>query len=231
MKQITMKLVILGIVALAGVLFIGCGKKGAMKPEKLLTIVFFGDSVIYGYGLADQSESFVGRIESIVEAGVYDDINIVNAGVVGDDTNEAFGRLTEVKEYRPDIIVFAFGLNDCQNARIDTLRFRQNLLRMIAALRPETKIVLATSNSFMETGQDIWKRLNDSLDEYMDVVRAISRERDYPLIDVHYEWNDLLRRDTFALESMYIDPTHPSAKGHKLIFETYMNVLRKMFVR
>ncbi len=226
----SLQLLFLFVVICGIVMFIsGCGKKIEMK-QKPLTIVFLGDSITYGYGLSDPSESFVGRLEKIIESGVYENIRVINAGVNGDDTEEAFRRISSVKAYDPDIVVFAFGLNDCQNQHIDSIRFRQNLLGMIATFPPKTKIVLATSNSFMETGQEIWKKLNKSLDIYMNEIRSISRDKGYPLIDVHKVWEEQLRLDSRQIESMYVDPTHPSAKGHQLIFETYMDVLRKLLI-
>jgi len=208
----------------------GCAKKVVVKP-KPLTIVFFGDSVTNGYGLSDPSQSFVGRIKKIIDAGIYENVTVINAGVNGDDTVEAFGRISSVKAHDPDIIVFAFGLNDCQNQNIDPSRFRQNLLRMMATFPPKTRIVLATSNPFMDTGQEFWKELNQSLDRYMDEIRTIARTKGCLLIDVNEAWKNQLRVDSGMLESMYIDPTHPSAKGHQLIFETYMDVLRKLLIQ
>lgn len=223
-------LFLFGVICGTGMIMEGCGKKVEMK-QKPLTIVFFGDSVTCGYGLSDPSESFVGRVEKIIEAGIYENVRVINAGVNGDDTDEAFRRISSVKAYDPDIVVFAFGLNDCQNQHISPARFRQNLLRMMATFPPETKIILATSNPFMETGQDFWKELNQSLDIYMNEVRSISQGKGYLLIDVHEVWKDQLHLNSRMLESMYIDPTHPSAKGHQLIFETYMDVLRKLLIQ
>ena len=98
------------------------------------------------------------------------------------------------------------------------------------ALPKKTRVILATSNSFMDTGQEQWKELNASLDDYMDEVRKLSREKGYQLIDVHSVWKKQLRTDSRHIETLYVDPTHPSELGHKLIFETYMDVLRKMIV-
>jgi len=223
-------LLVFGVICGAGMFIGGCGKKVEVK-QKPLIIVFFGDSVTYGYGLSNPSESFFGRIQNIINAGVYENVRIINAGVSGDDTDEAFTRISSVKAFDPDIVIFAFGLNDCQNQHLDPSRFRQNILRMINTFPPKTRIVLATSNTFMETGQDIWKKLNLSLVVYMDELRSIARNRGYLLVDVHKVWKEQLHLDSRLLESLYVDPTHPSAKGHQLIYETYMDVLRKLMIR
>ena len=220
----------LSVLLLSGVFMSGCGKKVEVK-EMHTTIVFLGDSITFGYGLDDPSKSFYGRIDAIMKAGIYDNVRTINAGVNGDDTGEALARIANVRAHDPDIVVIAFGLNDCQNVRITLLKFRQNLIRIIMALPKKTRVILATSNSFMDTGQEQWKELNASLDDYMDEVRKLSREKGYSLIDVHSVWKKQLRTDSRHIETLYVDPTHPSELGHKLLFETYMDVLRKMIVQ
>ena len=223
-------LAIFGVSVAGIVMFSGCGKKPEIIIKPAKKIVFFGDSVTYGYGVNNTRESFYARIDYVMKAGVYGDVVTVNAGVSGDDTSEALDRVKEVALSNPDILVIAFGLNDCQADRVDPAMFRKNLIKIISFFPRDTKILLATSNTFMETGQPMWKDLNSALDLYMDEVKTLAKERNYPLIDVQSAWKDHLRQDSRSLESMYADPTHPSAKGHKLIFETYMNVLRKIIM-
>jgi len=225
----SMYLAIIGISVAGIVMLSGCGKKPEITiPAK--KIVFFGDSVTYGYGVNNTRESFYSRIDYVMKAGVYGDIVTVNAGVSGDDTSEALDRVKDVALNNPDILVIAFGLNDCQADQVNPAEFRKNLIKLISFFPRDIKILLATSNTFMETGQPLWKDLNNALDLYMDEVKTLAKERNYPLIDVQSAWKDHLRQDSRNLESMYADPTHPSAKGHELLFETYMNVLRKIIM-
>ncbi|MBN1294783.1 MAG: SGNH/GDSL hydrolase family protein [Candidatus Latescibacteria bacterium] len=211
------------------VMFSGCGKKAEVRKISK-RIVFFGDSITFGYGVDTQKESFYSRIDNIMKAGVYDNAVAINAGVNGDNTYSALERINDVVACKPDILIVAFGLNDCQTDSVDPEQFRKNLIKMISFFPRDIRIVLATSNSFMDTGQDTWRNLNGSLDLYMAEIRNLARERSYPLIDVHDIWKNQLRQDSRNLESMYVDPTHPSAKGHELIYETYMSVLRKLIV-
>jgi len=218
------------IAAVLLVLMMNCAKKVEMITPPL-KIVFFGDSITFGYGVGLNGKSFYSRIENIMRAGVYDNVVTVNAGVNGDDSFTAIARIGDVTAMKPDIIIFAFGLNDCQTQNISPDSYRKNLVRMISFMPPETRIVLATSNTFMDTGQDLIKRLNKELDIYMNEVRVLAREKGYKLIDVNDVWKEHLRLDSRSMESLYVDPTHPSEKGHALIFETYMNVLRNMIMQ
>lgn len=224
-----------GAVVLCMMMFVysGCGKKPEPKKTQLpeRTIVFFGDSIVYGYGVERDTESFYARISKIMATGLFGPVKTINAGVSGNDTDEALLRVTkDVTVHNPDVVVIAFGLNDCQNKMMTVERFRSNIENMIAAMPSKTKIVMATSNSFLESGQSVWVDMNDSLDPYMEAVRAIAMERKFQLIDVNRVWKDQLERDNRHLESYYSDPTHPSAKGHGLLYEAYMNVLRRMLM-
>ena len=223
---------ILMCISLGIVLNIGCGK----KPEKVsappLTIVFFGDSVTFGYGVDTETESFYARISKVMQTGIYGEVTTINAGVSGDDTSEALKRmLTDVVVHKSDILVIAFGLNDSQNKTMTAKKFKGNISTMIDSLPPKTKVILATSNTFLDTGHPFWKNLNESHDLYMEEIRKIARERRLPIIDVMDVWKKELKRDQRHMEMMYVDTTHPSATGHKLIYETYMNVLRRMIMR
>ena len=211
----------------------GCGKKPEIKPEKpKRSIVFFGDSVTYGYGVDSEKDSYYARISKVMRSGLFGDVTTVNAGVSGDDTAEGLSRVTtDVTAHNPDIVIMAFGLNDCQNRGMTTEEFHRNITNMIAAMPSKTQVILATSNSFLETGQSTWEDLNDSLDPFMDEIRTIARERELSLIDINRIWKDQLKRDSRHMESFYVDPTHPSAKGHGVIYEAYMNVLRRILMK
>jgi len=230
MKTMGMFCLVGGCIAMAFVS--GCGKKPEVKVEPVRTIVFFGDSVTYGYGVDPDTQSFYSRIRNIMNTGMYGNVRTVNAGVSGDDTSEALARLAgDVTVHDPDIVVIAFGLNDCQNRTMTPEKFRDNITKMISSMPAKTTVILATSNSFLDTGQPVYERLNESLEPYMEEMRRIARERKLRLIDVHSIWKEHLKQDRMHVEQYYVDPTHPSAKGHGLIYEAYMNVLRKVLVQ
>jgi len=213
------------------ILFIGCGKKPEMERGSK-TIVFLGDSVTFGYGVDSETESFFARIDKIMKSGIYGNVRVINAGVNGDGVNNALQRLsTDVIDHKPDIVVIAFGLNDCQNKSMTTEKFGNNINLMIDVIPKNAEVILATSNTFMETGQPLWRNLNISFSPYMKEIRKIARERKLSLIDVNAAWQNHLRMNPRTIESMYVDPTHPSAKGHSVIYKTYMDVLRKKLIQ
>lgn len=207
----------------------GCGKKPVVETSQR-TIVFFGDSVTAGYGVKEGT-SFYDRIAYVMKKGVYGSVVTYNAGVSGDDTNEALRRIPDVKALNPDIIVIAFGLNDCQSSGITPRQYIANIKIILSQMPRDTKPVLATSNTFMDTGQELWTDLNRGLEGYMEELRKLARDNNYPLIDVNDVWKEKIRSDSRNMENLYADPTHPSSDGHRLIYETYMTVIRKVLMQ
>jgi len=210
--------------------FAGCAaKKEVAEVVQSKTIVFFGDSITKGHAVNEATESFYARIEKIMNSGLYGLVRTVNAGVNGDDSTLGLMRVSsDVSSHNPDIVVIAFGLNDCRNRGIDLRLFRDNLQNIIAAMPSKTTVILATSNSYLDIGNTPWGDLNETLDPFMDEIRNIAKERNLALIDVHDAWLTQIKQDNRHMESYYADPSHPSAKGHGIIFESYMNALRRV---
>lgn len=78
------------------------------RDERL--VIFLGDSLTAGYGLAaDQAfPSLVG--EALHQAGRK--VRVVNAGVSGDTTSGALDRLDWLLNQKPDVLVVGLGSND-----------------------------------------------------------------------------------------------------------------------
>jgi len=73
-------------------------------------VVFLGDSLTAGYGLAEE-QAFPSLVESaLVERGLP--VRIVNAGVSGDTTAGGVSRLDWLLRQAPDVVVVELGVND-----------------------------------------------------------------------------------------------------------------------
>ncbi len=115
-----------------------------------MQLVFFGDSVCRGYG-APPGRGWVEQLARRLEIR-FPDIRVRNAGVDGDITTEALGRMArDVEAVHPDLVYVQFGLNDCswwcrQPGRpwVEPDRYAANL-RCIAerALNCGARIVIA----------------------------------------------------------------------------------------
>ena len=89
MKIIGFGMAIIGIAAITA----GCGGKPQQPARPARTIVFFGDSLMYGYGVNRETESYVSRIDRVMLAGVYENVRTVNAGRSGDTSQDALERI------------------------------------------------------------------------------------------------------------------------------------------
>lgn len=82
------------------------------KPAGSRRIVFVGDSVTFGYGVADEGELFVSRVGRALAADGAP-VEVVNAGVGGyAPWQERLWLEREGLAYAPDLVVVGFVLND-----------------------------------------------------------------------------------------------------------------------
>ena len=102
-------------------------KQNDIKNNPAVTVAFLGDSVTQGcFELYKKSET---EIETVFDknsayhkyfADIFTvlcpnvPVNIINAGISGDNAPHGFERLErEVLSHNPDLVVVCFGLNDC----------------------------------------------------------------------------------------------------------------------
>jgi acyl-CoA thioesterase-1 len=119
------------------------GSLRAAAPPK--TVVFFGDSLTFGYGLDDPAtQSYPALIEQKIKAGGID-AKVVNAGISGDTSSGGASRVDWVLKQKVDIFVLALGANDGLRG-IDPAVTEANLNAIVARVRhkyPGAVIILA----------------------------------------------------------------------------------------
>ena len=86
-----------------------CAAAGAPEPR---TLVFFGDSLTAGYGLADpDTQSYPAQIQRKIDAE-HLPWRVVNAGLSGETSAGGLRRIDWVLRQRPDVFVLELGAND-----------------------------------------------------------------------------------------------------------------------
>jgi len=84
-----------------------------VKPPGVIRILYLGDSVTFGYRLADVEQTFPYLCESELERRLGSEIQTINSGVGGYSPWQEYAYLaSEGIKYGPDLIVVAFVLND-----------------------------------------------------------------------------------------------------------------------
>ena len=108
-------------------------------------IVFFGDSLTAGYGLADpDTQAYPARIQARIDA-LHLPWRVVNAGLSGETSAGGLRRVDWVLAQKPDVFFLALGSNDGLRG-VPTETTRGNLQAIIDHVRskcPGARIVLA----------------------------------------------------------------------------------------
>jgi lysophospholipase L1-like esterase len=148
------------------------------------TVVFFGDSLTRASYLR---AGFVGML-----AQRCAEVRIANHGVDGDTSDDLLERVHEVLEERPDRVYLMVGTNDC-GWGMPVQRYRDNLLRLVASLRPADIVLVTPTTSvhlpgaampYVEAVREVAER--EGL-QVVDFASAI-QESDYGLDGLH--WNE-----------------------------------------
>jgi acyl-CoA thioesterase-1 len=205
----------------ARLLFGGALCATAVRPAAVgaepQTIVFFGDSLTYGYGLDDPgAEAYPALIAQKIAAAQLP-WRVVNAGLSGDTSAGGLRRINWVLQRPIDLLVLALGANDglrgiAPDVTHDNLR---GIVRRVREKDPNARIVL------------VGMRLPDSLGaDYAAAFAAIfpdlAREEKLPLIPF------LLAGVAGRPELNGPDAIHPTAAGHRMVAETVWQTLQPL---
>ena len=188
-----------------------------VRGSETRTIVFFGDSLTAGYGLADPStEAYPALIqEKIAGAGL--NWRAVNAGLSGETTSGGLRRVDWILRQPVDIFFLALGANDGLRG-IDPGVSRSNLQKIVDRVRnknPAVKLVLAGMQMPPAMGRDFSREFEKMFPEVAEKNHAV-------LVPF------LLERVGGQIDLNQADRIHPTAKGHAIIAETVWKVLRPL---
>lgn len=200
------------VVSLAGFALTGPGASAAPR-----TVVFFGDSLTAGYGLADPAaESFPGLIQAKIDEARLD-WRVVNAGLSGETTSGGLRRVDWTLRRPADIFVLALGANDGLRG-INPAVSRSNLEQIVKRVRaknPDATIVLAGMQMPPELGADYTR-------EFAGIFATVAKQTGATLIPF------LLDGVGGSRELNQGDRIHPNRAGHAVIAETVWRVLRPL---
>jgi acyl-CoA thioesterase-1 len=174
-------------------------------------VVFFGDSLTAGLGLA-ADEAFpavLGR--SLTDAGLP--VTVVNAGVSGDTTAGGLARLDWTLSQKPDVFVLELGGNDMLRG-LPVADAKANLHAIAEkALASGAAVVLAGMRANPSLGPDY-------VAQFDRIYPDLAKELGVPILP-------------FVLEGVAGDPAltqadglHPTAEGHRRIAERLLPVLQ-----
>ena len=220
-------------------------KNKALWEHSTISIAFFGDSVTQGCFEIFQKDD--GGIETIFEqhenyghalskilAELYPiaPVQIINAGMSGDNAPHAFKRLErDVLRFSPDLTVVCFGLNDCTVGMEFLPKYVQALEDIFRKLKEAGSEIIFMTPNMMNTHvschiKEDWAREyaqrnaavqnSGTLDAFLDAAKALCQKESIPVCDCYAIWKKLSANgvDTDELLSNRIN--HPSRRMHWL---------------
>ena len=189
--------------------------KATTKKKK--KIIFFGDSLTFGYGLKDPSKGYVGVIQEILDKKGFE-YEAVNSGVSGETSSGGDGRIDWVlNQYEPEIFVLELGANDGLrgiNPEV-TVKNLQSIIDKVKAKYPDVKIVLAG----MLAPPNMGKEFTDAFAKiYTDLAKTNNAALIPFILDGVAGIPELNQRDRI----------HPTEEGHVILADNVWKVIEKI---
>jgi acyl-CoA thioesterase I len=175
-------------------------------------VLFLGTSLTAGQGL-DPEEAYPALIQKKIDAGALR-YRVVNAGVGGDTSADALGRLAWLLRQRVDVLVVETGANDALRGQ-DPAATRENIraiLQKARAHRPPPRLVLVGMEAPRNLGADYVRRFHA-------IYPDLARESGAVLVP-------FLLEGVGGVESLnQADGIHPTAEGQARLAENVWRVL------
>jgi acyl-CoA thioesterase-1 len=178
-------------------------------------ILFFGDSLTAGYGLASAAtQSFPALIQQkINETGL--DYTITNAGVSGDTTRGGLARLDYWLSKPVDIFILELGINDAIR-QVAPLTIQQNLQLIINKVRAKYPAVKIALMGMQLPGFIPGSRIA----AFRNIFNTLATTNDIAFVPFFLEGVAGQRHLNLR------DGLHPSAEGYKIIAEKVWPIIK-----
>jgi lysophospholipase L1-like esterase len=222
----------------------------------VVTIAFLGDSVTQGcfeiYRSGERIEPIYDQSSSY-EKGVFDilstlypscPINIINAGISGDNTGGGLARLSrDVISHNPDLCVVCFGLNDCSTEQGSVEKYVGNLRKIFGELEAaniETIFMtpnmmntevshLITDEGFKAIAERTSRMQNEGVfDAHIDGARELCKEMNIALCDCYAIWKRLAEYGANTTELLSNKINHPTRQMNKMFSYELVKTMLEM---
>ncbi len=179
------------------------------------TIIFYGDSLTAGYGLAPEY-AFPGIIEKTLNA---DEITykVVNAGVSGETSSGGLTRIDWILNQKVDVFVLELGANDGLRGipPEKTYENLQEIVNRVQSKYPECKILVVGMMVPPNMGKDY-------ADKFAGIYSKLVKKNDATFMP-------FLLKDVAGDPDLNLpDGIHPNAEGHKIVASNLLEVLRPL---
>ena len=168
--------------------------------SKSSTVLAFGDSLTYGYGV-NQKYSYPSVLARKIS------LHVENAGVSGEESTQGLKRLPIFLKQKPSLVILCHGGNDILRKR-SKITLKNNLIKMIKMIEKSgAKVLLVGVPDFGFTGIR-------TLGLYAEVAQETG---------VMYEDNilEIIETDN----SLKSDNIHPNREGYEMMADKFIEIL------
>ncbi|WP_201353080.1 GDSL-type esterase/lipase family protein [Hydrogenimonas urashimensis] len=177
------------------------------KDDHTPVIVAFGDSLTAGTGISEE-ESYPAQLSRLLG------IEVINAGVYGETTARALGRLPAIlKRYKPDIVLLEEGMNDVLHKR-ERETIKKNLKKMVGIIKKSGAKAVILGIPDMDL---IELMISSDIGLYEEVARETGS------LYIANVFGPVLRN-----EELKSDYTHPNGAGYHIVAQKIYEELGDM---
>ena len=205
------KMIKVVVITLLGFVLIACGDK-PQKYDRLssgATVLAFGDSVTFGYGV-DPKDSYP---TILAELSYW---NVVNAGISGERADQAKSRIDSVlAEHQPKLVIIELGGNDFLQRR-NAKAVKEDLRAIIQSVKAHGSIPVLVAVPALSPVAAITGKPSDA-----DIYKELAKEEKINLIPNVFS-------DILGQENLKQDHVHPNQVGYRVLAEGIYQALGKM---
>lgn len=192
-------------------------KNSTTTTTSQLTYAAIGDSLTYGAGVNDYSESYPYLVAQKLSAN-YGAVILKNFSYQGATTDNIINDLLpNAAESNPDVVTILVGVNDAHNF-VTPQKFRANYENILKTLKSKTRATIYAisipkigSNSAYLPPFSFY--FSGKVDRYNKIIKDLSAQYDVKYIDITTPTLNWVYRDGVNYSA---DSFHPSAAGYKI---------------
>ena len=167
-----------------------------------IKIMLYGDSLMAGYGLT-QDENLSSVLINKIKNN-YTDIDLINASVSGNTSNDGLARFQWSLEDKPAVLILCLGANDMLRG-IDPKITKENLNEIIVQVKQKNIIVILSGMLAPDSMGQNYKQ------QFDDIYPKLAKE--HQLIFMPFFLQDVALQEEYLLN----DYMHPNHEGIKII--------------
>lgn len=177
------------------------------------TILFLGDSLTEGLGVS-KNQAYPNLVQELAKKELNKNIKVINGGVSGSTTSDAFDRLKWYLKRKPDIVFIALGANDGLRG-LNLTQSQKNLEEIIThAQKSKAKVLLAGMLIPPNYGPDYSKKFEKM---YLEIKEKYN-----------LKFMPFLLKDVAGVQELnQADGIHPNPKGHKIMANEVFKFLKE----